>query len=272
MIVLNTKNFDELQEEGLSELTALGFSSNKGAIARLFLSVINSRVAAAYRALTVNHIRAFLSTSDGDALDAIGFLLNCYRNGDTDEKFKYRISKQCLVLASSNETAVRLAAYSVDGVNDAFIKPYAMGAGTFAVMIVVNNDVEDTETILENVRGVLAETCAYGIKFIVQVPTLNRIKLGYALYIKDMVSDSDKQTIRYGVRDALADYIANLAVGEPLMIDQLTQEIMNVSDDIVSHQNTMFYINENKALYVNQSVRWFEKFALSLESDSLVIT
>ena len=34
MIVLNTKTFEELQDEGLSELTALGFSSNPGAICR----------------------------------------------------------------------------------------------------------------------------------------------------------------------------------------------------------------------------------------------
>lgn len=272
MIVLNTKNFNELQQESLEELEALGFSSNKGSIARLFLSIINTRVAAAYRALTVNHIRAFLSTSSGSALDAIGVLLNCFRNGDDDEKFRYRISKQCLVLATSNETAVRLTAYSVEGVNDAFIKPWAMGAGTFAILIVPESSVMNTEKLLEDVKDTVSETCAYGIKFLVQVPTLTRLKLGYKLYIKDTVSDSDMQTIRYGVRDVLSDYIANLQVGQALMIDQLTQEIMNVSDDIVSHENTMFSINNKKALYVNQSVRWFEKFALSMEPDALVIT
>ena len=86
-IIAKAFNFDELQTEGISELTALGFSSSQGTIARLFLSVINNRIAAAYRCLNVNHIRAFLSTSDTDALDAIGSLLNCKRNPrETDEK------------------------------------------------------------------------------------------------------------------------------------------------------------------------------------------
>jgi hypothetical protein len=272
MIVLNTKTFQELQDEGLSELTALGFSSNPGAICRLFLSVINNRVAAAYRALTVNHIRAFLSTSDGEALDMIGSLLNCKRNGDNDEDYKYRISKQCLVLATSNETAVRLAALSVDGVADVKLKPHGMGAGTFVVLVVVDNESKNPEGVLEKVRKQIATTVGYGIKFRVDTPTLTRIKLGFKLYIKDTVTDFDAQTIRYDVQQAISDYINNLVIGEDIMIDQITQEIMNVSDDIVSHQNTSFYINNQKALYVNQSCRWFEKFALSTDVDNIIVS
>jgi hypothetical protein len=272
MIVLNTKTFEELQEEGLSELTALGFSSNPGAICRLFLSVINNRVVAAYRALTVNHLRAFLSTSDGDALDMIGSLLNCKRNGNNDEDYKYRISKQCLVLASSNETAIRLAALSVDGVADVKLKPHGMGAGTFVVLVIVENEVNNPETILNKVRKQVAATVGYGIKFRVDTPTLTRVKFGFKLYIKDTVPDFDAQTIRYDVQQAISNYINNLSIGEDIMIDQITQEIMNVSDDIVSHQNTSFYINNQKALYVNQSCRWFEKFALSTDIDNIIVS
>jgi hypothetical protein len=272
MIVLNTKTFDELQDEGLAELTALGFSSNPGAICRLFLSVINNRVAAAYRALTVNHIRAFLSTSDGNALDMIGSLLACKRNGDNDEDYKYRISKQCLVLASSNETAIRLAVLSIDGVVNVELKPHGMGAGTFVVLVNVDDSVNNSEAILEQVRKQVAITVGYGIKFKVTTPTLTRIKLGFKLYIKDTVSDFDAQTIRYDVQQAIANYINNLNIGEDIMIDQITQEIMNVSDDIISHQNTSFYINNQKALYVNQSCRWFEKFALSTDIDNIIIS
>ena len=272
MIVLNTKTFEELQNEGLSELTALGFSSSPGAICRLFLSVINNRVAAAYRALTVNHIRAFLSTSDGDALDMIGSLLNCKRNGNNDEDYKYRISKQCLVLASSNETAVRLAALSVDGVSDVQLKPHGMGAGTFVGLVIVDDTNNNPESVLERVRKQISTTVGYGLKFRVDTPTLTRIKLGFKLYIKDTVADFDAQTIRYDVQQAIADYINNLNIGEDIMIDQITQEIMNVSDDIVSHQNTSFYIDNQKALYVNQSCRWFEKFALSTDIDNIIIS
>ena len=46
---------------------------------------------------------------------------------------------------------------------------------------------------------------------------------------------------------------------------------MNVSDNIISNQCVDFYINNQKALYVNQSCRWFERFALSTEVDNIVI-
>ena len=272
MIVLNTKTFEELQDEGLSELTALGFSSNPGAICRLFLSVINNRVSAAYRALTVNHIRTFLSTSDGEALDLIGSLLNCKRNGDNDSDYKFRISKQCLVLASSNETAIRLALLSLDEVVDVKLKPHGMGAGTFVALVIFDDTLEDVNAALEKCRKQVSATVGYGIKYRIDTPTLTKIKLGFKLYLKDTVNDFDAQTIRYDVQQAITKYISNLTIGEDIVIDQITQEIMNVSDDIVSHQNTSFYIDNQKALYVNQSCRWFEKFALSPEVDNIIVS
>jgi hypothetical protein len=272
MIVLNTKTFDELQGESLKELTSIGFSDSPGTIARLFLSVVNKNIDTLYKVLTTNHLRAFLSTSDGAALNAIGALLNCSRNsGETDDDYKYRISQQCLILASSNETAVRLAVLSTDGVADIKMKPYAMGAGTFSVIVVLEDGVDET-TVLNNVTAAINKTYAYGIKFKVTTPTLTYIKLKIKVYLKDTVSDADAQTIRYDVQSALADYIAGLAVGEDIVVDQITQTVLNVSDSIISHQCLEFKINNEKALYVNQSCRWFERFALSTDVDNIVIS
>ena len=271
MIVLNTKNFDELQEESLKELTTIGFSDSPGTIARLFLSIINKNISTLYKVLTVNHLRAFLSTSDGAALDAIGLLLQCKRkNSESDDDYRYRISQQCLTLATSNETAIRLAALTTDGVYDVKLKPFAMGTGTFTVIIILESNV-DSDVVLKNVTNNINETVGYGIRFKVVTPTLTYVKFKYKLYLKDNVSDADAQTIRYDVQTALSDYINTLGVGEDIIIDKLTQIIMNVSDNIISNQCVDFYINNQKALYVNQSCRWFERFALSTEVDNIVI-
>lgn len=271
MIVLNTKTFDELQEESLKELTAIGFSDSPGTIARLFLSIVNKNIATLYKVLTVNHLRAFLSTSDGAALDAIGLLLQCKRNNnESDDDYRYRVSKQCLTLATSNETAVRLAALTTDGVSDVKLKPYAMGTGTFTVIVILESNTDST-TVLKNVENNINSTVGYGIRFKVVTPTLTYVKFKYKLYLKDNVSDADAQTIRYDVQTALADYINTLDVGEDIMIDKLTQVIMNVSEDIISIQCLEYWINNEKALYVNQSCRWFERFALSTEVDNIVI-
>ena len=258
-------------KESLKELTAIGFSDSPGTIARLFLSIINKNVSTLYRVLTVNHLRAFLSTSDGAALDAIGLLLQCKRkNSESDDDYRYRISQQCLTLATSNETAIRLAALTTDGVYDVKLKPFAMGTGTFTVIIILESNV-DSDIVLKNVTNNINETVGYGIRFKVVTPTLTYVKFKYKLYLKDNVSDADAQTIRYDVQTALSDYINTLGVGEDIIIDKLTQIIMNVSDNIISNQCVDFYINNQKALYVNQSCRWFERFALSTEVDNIVI-
>lgn len=271
MIVLNTKTFDELQEESLKELTAIGFSDSPGTIARLFLSIINKNIGTLYKVLTVNHLRAFLSTSDGAALDAIGLLLQCKRNAnESDDDYRYRISQQCLVLATSNETAIRLAALTTDGVYNVKLKPFAMGTGTFTVIVILENGVNETE-VLKKVTEKIEDTVGYGIRFKIVTPTLTYVKFKYKLYLKDNVSDASAQSIRYNVRTALADYVNKLEVGEDIMIDKVVQAIMNVSDDIISIQCLDFWIDKNKALYVNQSCRWFERFALSPEIDNIVI-
>ena len=43
MIVLNTKTFDELKEEATSDLQAVGFNTSPGAIAKLFMNIVNQK-------------------------------------------------------------------------------------------------------------------------------------------------------------------------------------------------------------------------------------
>lgn len=271
MIVLNTKSFDELREEATSDLQAVGFSTTAGSIAKLFMNIVNKNIADLYDTLTVNHLRAFVTTSDGDALDAIGILLQCERLPDeTDDNYRYRITQQCLTLATSNETAIRLTALTVDGVEDVVLKPYSMGAGSFTVIVLSNEDVTSTG-ILEEVRTKLLKVHGYGIRYNVVSPTLTYLSIRQKLYINETLSDIEKQEIRYEVQLKLSEYLNSLSIGEDIIIDKITQLIMNVSPNIIQESNAGFWINGEKALYVNQSCRWFERFILSKEVDNVVI-
>lgn len=271
MIVLNTKSLEELRAEATSDLQAVGFSATPGSIAKLFLNIVNKYIANLYNCLSVNHIRAFVTTSDGDALDAIGKLLQCTRlTGESDDNYRYRITQQCLTLAKANETAVRLTALICDGVADVVLKPYSMGAGTFTIIVVVDKGY-DAETVIADVKDKIRDVHGYGIRYNVVTPELTSVKIKQHLYIKDSVSDVNKQEIRYNVQLALSEYLNNLKIGESIIIDRITQIIMNVSSDIVEESNMEFCINGEKALYVNQSCRWFERFTLSTESDNVVV-
>ena len=271
MIVLNTKTFDELREEATADLQAVGFNTSPGSIAKLFMNIVNQNIANLYNTLTVNHLRAFVTTSDGDALDAIGLLLQCFRLQDeSDDNYRYRITQQCLVLATSNETAIRLTALTVDGVSDVVLKPYSMGAGSFTVIVLSDTDVTEN-IILDEVRTKLLTVHGYGIRYNVVSPTLTYVSIKQRLFLNDTLSDIEKQEIRYNVQLALIDYLSNLKIGENIMIDKITQIIMNVSPDIIQESNMEFWINGEKALYVNQSCRWFERFIVSRETDNVVV-
>ena len=271
MIVLNTKTFEELSAEATNDLAAVGFNTSPGAIAKLFMNIVNDNIANLYNTLTVNHIRAFVTTSDGEALDAIGELVHCYRLKDeTDDNFKYRITNQCLTLATSNETAIRLTALTVEGVSDVILKPFSMGTGSFTVIVLTDEDVT-SNNILNDVKEKLSTVHGYGIRYNVVSPTLTYVSIKQKIYLNSNLSDIEKQEIKYDVQLALIDYLNNLSVGEDIIIDKITQVIMNVSEHILQESNISFYINGEKALYVNQSCRWFERFIVSREIDNVVI-
>lgn len=271
MVVLNTKTFEQLKAEATADLEAVGFNTSAGSIAKLFMNIVNKNIADLYNTLTVNHLRAFVTTADGTALDAIGTLLQCYRLEDeTDDNYRYRITRQCLVLATSNETAVRLTALTVDGVSDVVLKPYSMGAGTFTVIVMSDEDVTSTG-ILDAVKEKLLNVHGYGIRYNVVSPVLNYVSIKHYVAIDRKVPDIEKQEIRYSVQGTLIDYLSGMKIGEPIMTDRITQIVMNVSDNIIEEKNIGLWINGEKSLYVNQQSRWFERFIVSKETDNVVV-
>lgn len=271
MVVLNTKTFNELSEEGIQELNSIGFNSSPGSIAKLFLNIINSSIADLYTTLTVNHLRAFVTTADSDALDAIGSLLQCKRiDNESDDNYRYRITNQCLTLATSNYTAVRLTALTTEGVEDVILQPYSMGAGSFTVIVLTNQDVTP-EDVITNVYDRLRDVHGYGIRYNVISPTLNYIKITQQLSFVENVSDMDKQDIKYSVQQEIMNYLSNLKIGESFNVDKMTQLIMNVSPFISQEQNKEFYINNELAPYTNQASKWFERFTLSNDVDNVIV-
>ena len=107
-----------------------------------------------------------------------------------------------------------------------------MGAGSFTVIILSDEDVTDSK-ILETVKQKLLNVHGYGIRYNVVSPTLTYISMKQHLYIRDSLSDIEKQDIRYNVQLELIKYLSNLDIGEDIVVDKITQIIMNVSSDII---------------------------------------
>lgn len=269
MMLINDKDFKSLQEQTKKAMEEVGFSTTPGAIAKLFADILNENISDFYEALTLNHVQSFITSATGEFLEAIGILLNCTKiTGETDSDYKKRITHQCLSLANANETAIRLAVLSVDGVEDVAMKRYSHGPGSFTVIpIITNNDVN----VLSLVKEKVLKVNSYGEKITIKSPDYKLVKMSVNLIYSTNTSDVEKQNIAVSVREGIIKYINSLKTGESLIINELTQRIMQTDDNIINYSCSGFKINNENVLFINQGSRWDERFAISPDENAITI-
>lgn len=269
MILINDKDFDSLQEQTIKAMEEVGFCTTPGAIAKLFADILNKNISDFYDVLTLNHIQSFVTTATGEFLDAIGILLNCTRlTSESDTDYRKRITHQCLSLANANETAIRLAALSVDGVEDVTMKRYSHGPGSFTIVpIITNNDTN----VLSLVKEKVLKTSSYGEKITIKTPDYKLVKMSVGLIYSTNTSDVEKQNIAVSVREQIIKYVNSLKTGESLIINELTQRIMQTDDNIINYSCNGFKINNENVLFINQGSRWDERFAVSPDENAITV-
>lgn len=290
MILINNKDFNALSSETNLRLNEFGFATTPGAIAKLFADILNRNISGFYEALGLNHVQAFVTTATGDFLSAIGVLLNCTRyTNESDDDFRKRITHQVLSLSMANETAIRLAALQADGVEDVILKRYSHGPGSFTVFPLVGSAF-DIQTVLSDVEAAVLSVSSYGEKITIKAPTMKYIKLNVNLVFSINVTDVEKQNTAVTVREEIISYINSLPAGSPFIVNELTQRIMNenssitidstgktatytyAKDNIINYSCTDFKINNQTCLLINQGARWDEKFAVSPDTNAIIVT
>lgn len=232
-------------------------STTPGSVARLLLAIVNSEFESYYAKLEEVHLQSFLSTATGEYLDLIGILFNFQRGSLTDDDFRYAISKRVTTLEHCNELAITMALLAVDGVQDVKLRPFTHGTGSYTAFIVTDTP-EPTESVLEACRKVLEEETAYGTKYEVEGPELLPVEIGVKLVIKNTSGGVDK--IKEAVKEKIKTYINSRQIGEELIINEIIEGVMSVSDDIYDMNFFEFKINKKNALVTNQSCRYHERF------------
>lgn len=269
MILINNKTFEELCNESDVSLSELGFSTTPGSFAKLFSDIINKHISDFYETLTTNHMQSFVTTASGYYLDSIGSMLNCTRNVDElDDDYRKRICHQTLSLSKANETSIRLAVLNCDGVDDVVLKKYSHGPGSLTI-VPVTKDVSINN--IAAVEEAIQDVVSCGEKVIVKAPSFKYVKFNISLSLLLSIDDIVKQSIKNEVKTAITKYINSLKVGEVLIINELTQRIMEVDDRIINYSCDTFSINNQKCLFMNQSCRWDEKFIISPDLNSVNI-
>jgi uncharacterized phage protein gp47/JayE len=260
-VLLEPKTYEELMEEALRLIPRNTPITNlsPGAIARTLLEVMNKELATYYERLTVADSMGFLSTATGSRVDLIGRMLDCYRwPNESDENYKYRISKQVTAAAAANKTAIRLAVLAVDGVKDVHMVPWVLGTGSFAVYIIGENP-NVSDEVLEKAQAAIDEVQAYGNKGIAVRPKEVPIELKIRLTFKGDVSEDRKRSLALEARREVRKYLQNLSIGDEIIINEIVKRVMSVSSDIKNMSIYHFYLRDEPVLIQDQKLNWDER-------------
>ena len=153
-------------------------------------------------------------------------------DSQTDEEYRYILSKAVTAAEAANETSIRLAALSISGVADVRLVRYVHGIGTYGLIVIGTTPIVST-TVLQNTLSAITQVTAAGNFQTVRPPRYVGIEVGATLRFRSDTLDEDKDTIVEQVEDEIYDYINNIPMGEGFIRNELIQRIMDVSEKIL---------------------------------------
>lgn len=258
-LLIFDSSYNRLMEESMEALGNTKITNKgPGSIVRLLLGIVNKHVSDFYTTLKKEHAQVFLSKASGDAVNQIGYLLNCERRTDeSDEDYKYRITQQTLVLEAANETAVRLAALSVEGVVDVVTKEFTHGTGSFSVYPILNDPYDPNyDEVIREMGNALKSVKAYGVRAVVLQPKLARVELKGRMVFGRNLSDMDRKLIQDRVTQSVRRYINERMPGDMIRIGQIHRLVMDEDTSIADVEFTHFMIDGRAMLLVDQEPAW----------------
>ncbi len=259
--------------EELSEIS-------RGGVTRLLLAIFNeefaksseSNVDGFYDTLKKELVQAFLSYAGEDALDAIGYMMYCKRYVDEkDEPYRYRISQQLLSMATSNETAVRLACLSVPGVDDVIMKAYTHGTGSGSIYV-INKDPAELPNLIKQVTTAARMVGGWGTRIDVFQPRFLNVEIRIRIIFYKDVSELDQNLIRGTAKISTEDYLASRNAGEPLDVKYIEEIVSKISLEISEVQIYYLTVNEETVLLVKQLCAWNERFIPTRKGNAVIIS
>ncbi|MCW4012301.1 MAG: baseplate J/gp47 family protein [Candidatus Bathyarchaeota archaeon] len=207
------------REETLDEMLDMMVSTTSiteasaGGVARSLLEVVNEQLGTCYDTLDTNMAMSFISTATGIYIDLIGEMLACYRlTGESDDNYRYRITQQVFAGSKSNETAIRLACLSVDGVRDIIMKRFTHGIGSFTVLV-MTDEIDTDDSLIAQVQSVINENQALGIKGIAKKADLIPVDLKIRMVFTSATTSSEISSLVARAKGSIKDYVDSLGAG-----------------------------------------------------------
>jgi uncharacterized phage protein gp47/JayE len=151
------------------------------------------------------------------------------RDREEDESFRYRIHLKLISPSGINEAALRSRILELPGIQDVVFKSFA--GGFYAYLYAISPVMAPSLLALANDR--LAQFVAFPITGQALAPDLIGISLATTVALKPSVTNTEADLVASAARAAAENYINNLGVGEPLILNQIADRILNVRNLIV---------------------------------------
>ena len=123
---------------------------------------------------------------------------------ESDDNFRFRISKQIRSNEAGNYTAIRMAALGVPGVADVQILPFFRGVGTFD-LLVKSTSPSVSQNLITNVRESLYFAVAQGVSFNVRRPKETGVTMELTVVLNSPREDSFKTNLTAQLKSILFD-------------------------------------------------------------------
>lgn len=231
-----------------------------GSVIRSILEVVYDDIHEVREDLAFSVVKPLISSAEGQYLNEIGKLVDVDRlDGETDENYRYRITKHTEDKAKANELAIRLACLSVDGVADIITKDYVRGTGTFDIYV-ITEDPSTPSSVISEVQSVIDETQAKGVDGRAVKPTLKTVDFTVQYTFYGNASEEDKRNLKGKAKNALTEHLNNIPLGGELIIKKIINLLMEIDRQKIKNVELLkMFIDDKEVIIGDKSLYWDER-------------
>lgn len=214
-----------------------------------------------------NH--TFTSYTAGTGLKVVNFyaVLNG-RATETDEQFRFRLSRNYNRLMGSNDQKVHLTALQVPGVLDTRVLSGYFGIGTAGVLV-LGADYQSNTALVAAVQQRLNNLFGPGLKAVATAATEVSLDLELELKTLRTLTTREKQLLEASVRQALMDQVRSVGIGGTVTLGDLGLAVQQKARGLVRIGNR--FTDENNMFKKVYLIRGFSNGSSS-ERETLVST
>lgn len=151
----------------------------------------------------------------------------------TDDNYRFLIKQQAVSGEAANFTAINTALLQIPGVANVSRILYTRGIGTADWIIQATTPTISTD-LLNLCQTAITENVADGLDHQALAPTTIGLQLFLSITYVGSLQDSVKTQINNQLISNITNYVNNIGVGNPLVIDQLLKVVLNSSPQIKS--------------------------------------